>query len=222
MLGTAHREEDENGTVEIADSYNNILKLFLRGRIWVHLAKYVFVYDFLKCFKMFWPELWFSRFRLFDVKHWYRPLAFGFSWENTNRNNCACSLWLRVLGFTLPGFQILARRSLFRADKFFLESKCINSIVQKTGIIHLLEFKHPTSASQTDKESYFVLLNVEAVQFSVAKNLAVNHFPLNAPPAVETWTANCWNATQNRSLLTFSGLLFAVFHEKPYGAKEGS
>ena len=33
MLGTAHREEDENGTVEIADSYNNILKLFLRGRI---------------------------------------------------------------------------------------------------------------------------------------------------------------------------------------------
>ena len=154
-------------------------------------------------------------------QHWYRPLVFGFSWENTNRNNC--SLQLRVRAFTKPGFQILARRSLFRADKlFFLESKCITSIVQKTGVIHLIELKHPTSTSQTDKESYFVLLNVEAVQFSVAKNLAVNHFPLDAPPAVQTWTLNCWNATQDRSLLTFSGLLFVVFYKKPYGAKEGS
>ena len=94
---------------------------------------------------------------------------------------------LRVRAFTMPGFQILARRSLFRADKlFFLESKCITSIVQKTGIIHLIELKHPTSTSQTDKESYFVLLNVEAVQFLVTKNLAVNHFPLDAPPAVQT------------------------------------
>ena len=42
MLGTAHTEEDERGTAEIG-SYNNIPKLFLRGRIWVHLAKYVFV-----------------------------------------------------------------------------------------------------------------------------------------------------------------------------------
>ena len=32
MLGTAHREEDEKGTAEIG-SYNNIPKLFLRGRI---------------------------------------------------------------------------------------------------------------------------------------------------------------------------------------------
>ena len=52
MLGTAQREEDERGTAEI-DSYNNIPKLFERGRIGVHLAKYVFVPDFLKCFKMF-------------------------------------------------------------------------------------------------------------------------------------------------------------------------
>ena len=117
----------------------------------------------------------------------------------------------------MPGFQILTRCSLFRADMlFFLESKCITSIVQKTGIIHLFEFKHSTSTSQTDKESYFVLLNVEAVQFLVTKNLAVNHFPLDAPPAVQTWTLNCWNATQDCSLLTFSGLLFVVFHEKPY------
>ena len=69
---------------------------------------------------------------------------------------------------------------------FFLESNCITSIVQKPGIIRLFEFKHPTSSSQTDKESYFVPLNVEAVQFLVAKKLAVNHFPLDAPPAVQT------------------------------------
>ena len=54
---------------------------------------------------------------------------------------------------------------------FSLKSKCITSIVQKTGIIHLFEFKHPTSTSQTDKESYLVPLNIEAVQFLVAKTL---------------------------------------------------
>ena len=65
---------------------------------------------------------------------------------------------------------------------FSLKSKCITSIVQKTGIIHLfefLEFKHPTNTSQTDKESYLVPLNVEAVQFLVAKNLAMSHLPLD-------------------------------------------
>ena len=31
----------------------------------------------------------------------------------------------------------------------------------------------------------------EAVQFFVAKNLAVNHLPLEALPAVQTWTAIC-------------------------------
>ena len=153
-------------------------------------------------------------------QHWYRPLAFGFSWENTNRNNC--SLQLRVRAFTMPGFQILARRSLFRADKlFFLESKwCITSIVQKTGVIHLFEFKHSTSTSQTDKESYFVPLNVEAVQFLEAKNLVVNHFPLDAPPVVQTWTANCWNATQDFG--HWLGILRFVFYGKPQTTKEGS
>ena len=66
---------------------------------------------------------------------------------------------------------------------FFLSQSASLLII---GIIRLFEFKHPTSASQTDKESYFVLLNVEAVQFLVTKNLAVNHFPLDAPPAVQT------------------------------------
>ena len=31
----------------------------------------------------------------------------------------------------------------------------------------------------------------EAVQFLVAKNLALSHLPLEAFPAVQTWTANC-------------------------------
>ena len=34
-------------------------------------------------------------------------------------------------------------------------------------------------------------LKREAVQFFGAKNLAVNHLPLKALPAVQTWTANC-------------------------------
>ena len=60
-----------------------------------------------------------------------------------------------------------------------LKSKCITSIVQKTKIIHLFEFKYPTSTSRTDKESYFVPFNVEAVQFLVAKNLAMSDLPLD-------------------------------------------
>ena len=90
-----------------------------------------------------------------------RPLALGFSWETAN-----CSLQLRVCSFTLPGFQIFERRSLFSATPLFsLKSKCITFIAQKTGIIHLFEFKNPTSTSQTDKESYFVPLNVRLYNF---------------------------------------------------------
>ena len=119
MLGMAHRGEDEKGAAEI-DSYNNIPKLFLRGRIWVHLISS----SVSRCFDQ---SCGFRISGYLTWQHWYRPLVFGFSWENTNRNNC--SLQLRVRGFTLPRFQILARRSLFRADMlFFLESKFITSI----------------------------------------------------------------------------------------------
>ena len=46
-----------------------------------------------------------------------------------------CSFQLRVYSFTLPRFQILARRSLFSAAMlFFVKSKCITFIAQKTGI----------------------------------------------------------------------------------------
>ena len=51
----------------------------------------------------------------------------------------------------------------------------------------------------------------------MAKNLAVNHLPLEALPAVQTWTANCKLQTwpQGRGHVTFCGLRFAVSHEKP-------
>ena len=57
---------------------------------------------------------------------------------------------------------------------FFVKSKYIAIIAQKTGIIHLFKFKNPTSTSQTNKESYSVPLNVT----------------LDALPALQTWTAN--------------------------------
>ena len=52
----------------------------------------------------------------------------------------------------------------------------------------------------------------EAAQFLVAKNLALNHLPLEALPAVQTWTANC---KRHRKAVTFCGLRLAVSHEKP-------
>ena len=57
----------------------------------------------------------------------------------------------------------------------------------------------------------------EAVQFLVAKNLAVSHLTLEALPAVQTWTANC--KSDRKTVVTrrfvVCGLRFAVFHEKP-------
>ena len=49
---------------------------------------------------------------------------------------------------------------------FFVKSNCITFIAKKTGIIRFFEFKNPTSTSLTDKESYFVLLNVRLYNFS--------------------------------------------------------
>ena len=77
---------------------------------------------------------------------------------------------------------------------FSLKSKCITSIVQKTGIIHLFEFKHPTSTSQTDKESYLVPLNIEAVQFLVAKTL---------PWVTYRWTPSLFQAPRQSGPLNW-------------------
>ena len=72
----------------------------------------------------------------------------------------------RLRSFTLPGFQIFARRSLFNtAMLFFVKSKYVTFIAQKTGIINLFKFKNQTSTSQTDKESYFVPLIVRLYNF---------------------------------------------------------
>ena len=76
-----------------------------------------------------------------------------FLWETTN-----CSLQLYICSFTLPGFQILARHSFFSAAMLL-------------GVIHLFEFKNPTSTSQTDKENYFVPLNMRLYNFKWEKNL---------------------------------------------------
>ena len=52
----------------------------------------------------------------------------------------------------------------------------------------------------------------KAVQFLVAKRLAVNHLPLAALSAFQTCTAK---RPQDRGHVTFLGLRFTVFHEKP-------
>ena len=80
--------------------------------------------------------------------------------------NRKISFQLRVCSFTLPRFQILARRSLFSTAMLFLVKwKCITFIAQKTGIIYLFEFKNLTSTSRMDKESYLVPLNVRLYTF---------------------------------------------------------
>ena len=50
----------------------------------------------------------------------------------------------------------------------------------------------------------------EAVQFFVAKNLAVNHLSLETLPAVQTWTANVTAKPWSRDILRFAGLQFSM------------
>ena len=75
-----------------------------------------------------------------------------------------------VCSLTLPGLQILVRRSLFSAAMlFFVQSKCSLLSPKRQGN-SFIRVQNPTSTSQTDKESYFCLL----------------HLPLDALSAVQT------------------------------------
>ena len=90
-----------------------------------------------------------------------------FHWKPQTAN---CSQQLRVCIFTLPGFQILARRSLFSAAMLFFVSQSVLLLSpKKTGIIYLFKFKNPTRTSQIEKKSYCVPLNVRLSNHLVAK-----------------------------------------------------
>ena len=91
---------------------------------------------------------------------------------------------------------------------FFIKSKCITFIAQKTGIIHWFKIKNPTNTSQTRIKIKFVPYKRETVQFLMAKNIAVNHLLLEALLAFQTWTANC--KRDRKALVTWQ---FAVCHE---------
>ena len=101
-------------------------------------------------------------------------------------------LQLRVCIFALSGFRVLAKHSLFSAVMlFFVKPQCFtyiyrpkdmrkNSVIQNsnwyiTGWCRSLLISCP---------------NVRLFNFK-GKNLAVNQLPLEAFPALETWTANC-------------------------------
>ena len=72
----------------------------------------------------------------------------------------------------------------------FIKSKCITLVAQNTAIIRWFEIKNPTNTSQREIKNYFIPLNARLYNFLWQKNLAVNHLPLEALPAVQTWPAN--------------------------------
>ena len=69
---------------------------------------------------------------------------------------------------------------------FFITSKCITYIAQKTGIIHRFELKKSNKYIADGYKKILRAFKREAVQLLVAKTLAVSHLPLEAPPAVRT------------------------------------
>ena len=70
---------------------------------------------------------------------------------------------------------------------FFVKSQCFPFNALKTREINCFELKNLTGTSQEGVETYLLPLKMRlALQFLVTKDLAVNHLPLEAPPAVQT------------------------------------
>ena len=99
---------------------------------------------------------------------------------------------------------IWTARSLFSAVMlFFIKSKCITFIAQTTGIIHWFENKIKSNKHIADgHKKLFCAFKREAVQYLVAKNLAVSHLPLKALPTVQT--ANATARPWSRDILWFA------------------
>ena len=78
-------------------------------------------------------------------------------------------------------------RSLFSAVMlFFIKSKRITFIAKKNRNNPLIRDQKPNKHIANGYKKLVRAFKREAVQFSVAKNLAVNHLPLEALPAVQT------------------------------------
>ena len=103
-----------------------------------------------------------------------RPLASGFSWETANRSSQLC-IW----SFTLPRFQILARRSVQFSSFLFSQN-----IIQHKNTYRNCKLAREARKHQKAYEAW-------ASWSQRKKNLAINHLPLEASPAVQTWTTNC-------------------------------
>ena len=101
-------------------------------------------------------------------------------------------LLLRVCSFTLPRFPILVGRSFFSTAMFVFRQVEVHHFYRPKNRNN--SFIRVKKSNKHVADGYRKLLRVfkrEAVQFLVAKILAVSHLQLEALPAVQTWTANC-------------------------------
>ena len=108
---------------------------------------------------------------------------------------------------------IWTTRSLFSAAMlFFIKSKCINLIAQKTGIIHWFEIKNPPNTSRTDIKKLVRAFKREAVQFLAARKPCRKSLTAGSPSCGSNVSCKLQTWPQGRGHVT---LRFAVFHEKP-------
>ena len=100
-----------------------------------------------------------------------------------------CSLQLRVCSFTLSGFRFQQSARCLVQPCCYSSSRSASLLtpLKHEEFIVLSKFKNLTGTSQAGVETYLLFLKIRlAVQFLVTKNLAINHLPLEAPPAVQT------------------------------------
>ena len=92
---------------------------------------------------------------------------------------------------------------------FFIKSKCITFIAQKTRIIHWFETKNPTNTSQTDIKSYFVLWLRGCTIFS-GKKPCCKSLTAGSPSCRSNVNCKLQTRPQDRRHVTFCGLRFSM------------
>ena len=113
---------------------------------------------------------------------------------------------------------------------FFIKSKCITFIAQKTGINHWFEFKNPINTADRYKK-LFRAFKRETVQFLVAKTPCRKSLTAGSPSGRSNVNCKPQTLPQDRGHVTFCGLCFSMknlrlrvsnLSNKVYGKRQSS
>ena len=106
---------------------------------------------------------------------------------------------------------IWTTRSLFSAAIVFHQVEVHHSHRPKNRNNSLIQDQKSNKYIANGYKNQVRVFKREAVQFLMAKNIAVNHLLLEALPAVQTWTANC--KRDRKALVTWQFVVCLENHD---------